>query len=51
MKEWFEPDLLMPDPDDPPAWMLSWEHLVQELTENFGVYDAEGEAEDKLRNL
>lgn len=50
-KEWFEPDLLNPDPNDPPAWMFSFESLVQELTDNFGVYDAEGEAEDKLRNL
>ena len=50
-KEWFKPDLLMPDPNDPKAWMLSWEHLVQEFTENLGVYNAKGKAEDKLGNL
>jgi len=50
-KEWFEPDLLNPDPTNPPLWMLSFQALVQELTDNFGVYDMEGEAEDKLGQL
>src|ERR1700742_2147687 len=41
----------MPDPNNPPAWMFPFEQLVKELTENFGVFDTEGEAEDKLGNL
>ncbi|KAJ3990609.1 hypothetical protein F5050DRAFT_1533470, partial [Lentinula boryana] len=50
-KEWFEPDLLNPDPFDPPAWMHSFQYLVQELTDNFGLYDMEGDAEERLGNL
>jgi hypothetical protein len=50
-REWFEPDLLNPDPDDPPAWMVLFSSLVDELVENFGAYDTEGEAEERLGNL
>ena len=50
-KEWFEPDILDPDPNDPPAWMSSFKYLVQELTENFGMYDMEGDAEERLGAL
>lgn len=31
--------------------MHSFEYLVQELTDNFSVYDMEGEAKDRLGNL
>lgn len=50
-KEWFEPDILDPDPTNLPAWTYSFRELVRELSENFGLYDAQGEAEEKLGNL
>ena len=50
-KEWFKPDILDPDPNDPPAWMSSFKYLVQELTENFSMYDMEGDAEERLGAL
>lgn len=50
-KEWFEPDIIDPDPLNPPAWQTSFEQLVRELTENFGVYDMAGEAEDRLGSI
>lgn len=50
-REYFEPDILNPDPNNAPAWVYRFEDLVAELSKNFGVYDAEGEAEDKLGNL
>lgn len=50
-REWFESDIVSPDPANPPAWMYSYDSFVQELINNFGVYEAEGEAEDKLANL
>ncbi|GAW08183.1 retrotransposon nucleocapsid protein [Lentinula edodes] len=50
-KEWFVPDILDPDLDSLPAWTSSFKALVKELQDNFGVYDAQGEAEDSLGNL
>ena len=50
-KEWFEPDILDPDPFNPPAWSISFPALVKELQENFGLYDAQGEAESCLGNI
>ncbi|KAJ3924701.1 MAG: hypothetical protein NXY57DRAFT_1033658, partial [Lentinula lateritia] len=50
-KEWFVPDILDPDLDSLPAWTSSFMALVKELQDNFGVYDAQGEAEDALGNL
>ena len=49
--DWFEPDILDPDPNDPPAWMSSFKYLVQELTKNFSMYDMEGDAEERLGAL
>jgi hypothetical protein len=40
-----------PDPLNPPAWQSSYAALVAELQENFGLYDVQGEAEDKIGNL
>ncbi|KAJ3926424.1 MAG: hypothetical protein NXY57DRAFT_1113127 [Lentinula lateritia] len=50
-KEWFVPDILDPDLNSLPAWTSSFKALVKELQDNFGVYDAQGEAEDSLGNL
>lgn len=50
-REWFEPDLLDPDLTAMPAWTRTFEALVQELQDNFGVYNAQGEAEEKLGSL
>ena len=50
-KEWFEPDLIDPDPIDPPAWMFNYAALVDELVDNFSAYDLEGDAEDSLGEL
>ena len=50
-KEWFEPDVLDPDPNDIPAWMTSFQYLVKELTDNFGMYDMEGDAKEHLGSL
>ncbi|KAF8824319.1 hypothetical protein HHX47_DHR8000226 [Lentinula edodes] len=50
-KEWFVPDILDPDLDSLPAWTSSFKALVKELQDNFGIYDAQGEAEDSLGNL
>ena len=49
--DWFEPEILDPDPANPPAWSVSFQHLIKELQDNFGVYDAVGDAESKLSNL
>lgn len=50
-REWFEPDLLDPDLGAMPAWTRTFQALVKELQDNFGVYDAQGDAEEKLGSL
>jgi hypothetical protein len=50
-REWFEPDILDPDQLAMPIWTSSYTELVWELTENFGLYDMQGESEDKLGQL
>ena len=49
--KWFEPDLINPDPIDPPAWMLYYSSLVEELVENFGAHNVETNAKEKLSEL
>ena len=43
--------MIDPDPIDPPAWMFNYAALVDELVDNFGAYDLEGDAEDSLGEL
>jgi hypothetical protein len=50
-REWFVPDILDPNPTNPPAWMNSFSALVRELQDHFGLFDAQGEAEDRLGNI
>ena len=50
-REWFEPDILDPNLNALPAWNQSFSALVQELQDQFGLYDAEGEAEEKIGSL
>ncbi|KIK63462.1 hypothetical protein GYMLUDRAFT_114760, partial [Collybiopsis luxurians FD-317 M1] len=50
-KEWSEPDILEFDLSNMPAWTSTFSVLVQELQDNFRVYNAQGEAEDKLREI
>ncbi|KAJ3831450.1 hypothetical protein F5878DRAFT_675117, partial [Lentinula raphanica] len=40
-REWFEPDILDPNVEALPAWTTPYAALVQELQENFGLYDAQ----------
>ncbi|KAJ3792606.1 hypothetical protein GGU11DRAFT_749820 [Lentinula aff. detonsa] len=49
-REWFEPDILNPDITAMPMWTHSFQALVKELQDNFGLYDAQGNSEDKLGN-
>lgn len=46
--KWFEPVLLRSEETE---LRMTWKQFVSELEENFGVFDPEGEAESKLRNL
>ncbi|KAJ3765363.1 hypothetical protein FB446DRAFT_832080 [Lentinula raphanica] len=47
-REWFELDILDLNVEALPAWTTSYAALVwQELQENFGLYNAQGESEDK----
>ena len=50
-KEWFEPDILDPDINAMPMWTNSFSALVQELQENFGLYDAQGDTEERLGSI
>ena len=50
-REWFEPDVLDPNGAAMPAWMLTFSALVKELQDNFGLYDAQGDAKEKLGSL
>jgi hypothetical protein len=48
--DWFEPDLLNGQ-GFRPRWVDNYEAFVFELESNFGPYDPEGEAEDRLDEL
>lgn len=50
-REWFESNIISPNPANPLAWMYSYDSFIQELVDNFRVYNAQGEAEDKLASL
>lgn len=47
-REWFEPDILDPNMLNMPAWTKFFPAFVWELTNNFGLCDAQGEAKDSL---
>lgn len=49
--QWFEPYLLEKSHLPPPLFMSDFEHFKEELTVNFGPYDATGAAEHDLENL
>ncbi len=49
--DWFEPDILRPNPRNPPAWQYSYAAFLEELRTNFGPFDAIGDAEDALEHL
>ncbi|KIK56800.1 hypothetical protein GYMLUDRAFT_173911 [Collybiopsis luxurians FD-317 M1] len=49
--EWFEPDIINPDPHNPLAWTYSFQALVKELQDNFGLYNAMSEAKDRIYYL
>ena len=48
---WFEPEILYPDPLNPPAWLISFEEFIKELQENFRPFDPIGDAEESLNEL
>jgi hypothetical protein len=48
---WFEPWLMLPDNAPKPAWWTSFNLFMKELQANFGLYNAEAEAESALENL
>ena len=49
--EWFEPDILDPDDDNPPEWLNDYKAFVKELKDNFGLFDPTGDAEDRIETL
>lgn len=49
--EWFELDILDPNVLSLPNWTKYFLALVKELQDNFGLFNAEGDAEDKFSNL
>jgi Zinc knuckle./Retrotransposon gag protein. len=49
--EWFEPDILDPDDDNPPEWLSDYKAFVKELKDNFGLFDPTGDAEDRIETL
>jgi len=51
MLEWFEPDLLVDDDDEPPAWLDNYSDFLTELVENFGLHDPVGDTEAQLEQL
>ncbi|KAJ4473070.1 hypothetical protein J3R30DRAFT_3708177 [Lentinula aciculospora] len=51
MKEWFKPDILDPNLFMMLAWTSSFVVLVKEWQDNFGIYNAQRKAEDKLGTL
>ncbi len=48
---WFEPDILHPNPQNLPAWQYSYTAFLDELRTNFGPFNAIGDAEDALKHL
>ncbi|SJL07237.1 uncharacterized protein ARMOST_10580 [Armillaria ostoyae] len=49
--DWFEPDILHPNLQNPPAWQHSYAAFLDELRTNFGPFDAIRDAEDALEHL
>jgi hypothetical protein len=49
--DWFEPEILYRDPQNPPSWRLSFDSFIEELSANFGPYDPIGDAEIRLGEL
>ncbi|KAF5372100.1 hypothetical protein D9758_004920 [Tetrapyrgos nigripes] len=49
--EFFELEILNPDPEEPAPWTLDFGIFVKELKDNFGVFDEVGDAEDQLEAL
>ncbi len=49
--DWFEPDILCPNPWNPPAWQYSYAAFLDELRTNFGPFDAIRDTEDALEHL
>ena len=50
-QEWFELDIINPDPHNPPAWTYSFQALVKELQDNFSLYNAMSKAKDRIYYL
>ena len=48
---WFEPEMVNPDPTNPPAWLDNYAEFVAELQRNFGSYDPRQEAENEISTL
>ena len=48
---WFEPELLLGNPQFCPLWMDDYSKFTQELQANFGPHDPVGDAEHCLDNL
>ncbi len=48
---WFEPDILCPNPRNLPVWQYSYAAFLDELWTNFGPFDAIRDAEDALEHL
>ncbi|SJL04329.1 uncharacterized protein ARMOST_07695 [Armillaria ostoyae] len=49
--DWFEPDILRPNVQNPLAWQHSYAAFLDELRTNFGPFDAVRDAEDALEHL
>ncbi len=49
--DWFEPDILRPNLQNPLAWQYSYAAFLDELQTNFGPFDAIGDAKDALEHL
>ena len=47
----FEPDILNPNGAAMLAWTLTFSTFVKELQDNFCLYDAQGDAKEKLSSL
>lgn len=49
--DWFEPEILYGDLKNPPAWSVSFDAFIEELSMNFRPFDPVGEAEIRLGEL
>jgi hypothetical protein len=49
--QYFEPDILAPDLNNPPLWLTRYANFVKELQRNFGPHNEVENAEKKLVNL